>query len=656
MAKKDNLGLLQEIVSQLRTLNRSSVRDQLREAETTKRAEKLASVTEENTETNTGMIDAATDFQRRFIAGQARTEFNSRIKDKPASRNDQEALYKLLDSRLAPAALADNNQEFVGPPSPSGEGSRAEVARAEREEMMRKQWLNQRIFAILAEQRAREQDQTNARFDLDPMNQTAEDARASAEALEELAHHATQSGSIFTNDIHASSRLDTLIDFAKSTEARRLKERNNDMRSARERRLEAIGGPGSIGAGLGNLNQSMNLGFEDDEGGEGFGGMIPFIKNPLVAAGLGAGGAFGLKSLWNRWGKNFFKSANLGKAGAALKNPFKWMGLARMALVYAVTDQIIKGISTFAGEGEESDTSDGSAGAGDPGMLTENNLWTAFGVYEVTKWIQKRRGVAFGISVLAKKLFSGGVKGTIRFALMNAARAAGIFVLGSAAAISAPVWATIIVAGIVAWKWEAITNAIFGAADIDGDASTAAGIDALMTSQPELFTQDTNLTGKVDLALDNAKRVNERRIQEMFSHLDKDQKDYAERIKQITDLAITGGYTQETIDRLIDQSQGIYSEAPGQISRFDKIPKPGDLMAGGSPNGRTLGMTAAKRRRLRNLANVYDIPDELSDTGDADRQALIQNYQNKIAQLGDVVTNTVTNHYYQNETHSLGSR
>ena len=102
--------------------------------------------------------------------------------------------------------------------------------------MMRKQWLNQRIFAILAEQRAREQDQTNARLDLDPMNQTAEDARASAEALDELVHHATQSGSIFTNDIHATQRLDTLIAFARATEARRLKERNNDMRSAREKR------------------------------------------------------------------------------------------------------------------------------------------------------------------------------------------------------------------------------------------------------------------------------------------------------------------------------------------------------------------------------------------------------------------------------------
>ena len=43
---KNEVTLLQEIVGQLRTLNKSSVRDRLREAEEAKRAEKLAMVQE----------------------------------------------------------------------------------------------------------------------------------------------------------------------------------------------------------------------------------------------------------------------------------------------------------------------------------------------------------------------------------------------------------------------------------------------------------------------------------------------------------------------------------------------------------------------------------------------------------------------------------
>ena len=654
MAKKDNLGLLQEIVSQLRTLNRSSVRDQLREAEAAKRAEKLATVTEEGTETNVGLIDAATDFQRRFIAGQARTEFNSRIKDKPASRDDQEALYKLLDSRLAPAALADNNQIPAGAGEPSGEGSPAAEARAEREEMMRKQWLNQRIFAILAEQRAREQDQTNARFDLDPMNQTAEDARASAEALEELAHHATQSGSIFTNDIHATQRLDTLIAFAKATEERRLKERNNDMRTARENRLEGIGGPGSTGA-----TGAQAFGASADEDGEGGLFGIPGLSGLRAALGVGAGGAlFGavkfrtqlvgmMKKLIPNWKsvKGFPKLA---------MNPRNWSGILRKSMIarFALL------VGTVFGIGAIEDAEDAASDDGE-GFGISDGLWTALGAYQIwgaAKWIGVKTGIKLGIVAAAKKAFSGAAAGTLRFFLMRALTAAGVFAAGAVGIAGAPLWIGIAVAGIVAWKWDAITNAIFGAADIDGDASTAAGIDALAADSPQLFDIGTNLSGKVDLALDNAKRVNERRIQEMFSHLDKDQDDYAERIKQITDLAITGGYSQETIDRLIAQSQGIYE---GIYSGPNRFPLPGadDLMAGGSPNGRGRGtMSAEKRKRLRNLANVYQIGDEFSDTGDASRQDFIQNYQNKIAQVGDVVTNTVTNHYYQNETHALGTR
>ena len=73
MAKKTSEVLLQEVVGQLRQLNRSSVRDQLREAEATKRAESLMVHEEVQEEQQSMIIDGAEDFQRRFLAGQAKT-------------------------------------------------------------------------------------------------------------------------------------------------------------------------------------------------------------------------------------------------------------------------------------------------------------------------------------------------------------------------------------------------------------------------------------------------------------------------------------------------------------------------------------------------------------------------------------------------------
>ena len=97
MAKDQQIGLLSDIVNQLRQLNRSSVRDKLQENEQTKRTAKLAEVVEDSTVENTGLISSAQDFQRRFMAGQARTEFNAAIKDKKSTLAGQELLLKSSD-------------------------------------------------------------------------------------------------------------------------------------------------------------------------------------------------------------------------------------------------------------------------------------------------------------------------------------------------------------------------------------------------------------------------------------------------------------------------------------------------------------------------------------------------------------------------------
>ena len=86
MAKKTSEVLLQEVVGQLRQLNRSSVRDQLSEAEATKRAESLMVHEEVQEEQQSSIIDGAADFQRRFLAGQAKTFTDRKTQAKEVSR------------------------------------------------------------------------------------------------------------------------------------------------------------------------------------------------------------------------------------------------------------------------------------------------------------------------------------------------------------------------------------------------------------------------------------------------------------------------------------------------------------------------------------------------------------------------------------------
>lgn len=81
---KEGNALLKNIVSQLQQLNRANAKDLLRDAEALKRQESLAAANVVANETQGALVSDAQDFQRRFLAGQARTEFNAAIKDRPA--------------------------------------------------------------------------------------------------------------------------------------------------------------------------------------------------------------------------------------------------------------------------------------------------------------------------------------------------------------------------------------------------------------------------------------------------------------------------------------------------------------------------------------------------------------------------------------------
>jgi hypothetical protein len=83
MAGKTQETLLIEVVQLLRKQNKLSVRDRLREAEESKRAEKMQAMSEVAEENQIGIISGTEDFQRRFLAGQAKTFTDSATKDTP---------------------------------------------------------------------------------------------------------------------------------------------------------------------------------------------------------------------------------------------------------------------------------------------------------------------------------------------------------------------------------------------------------------------------------------------------------------------------------------------------------------------------------------------------------------------------------------------
>ena len=101
---KDNIGLLNEIVGQLRKLNQFSVRDKLQENEALKRSESLLGQGEVAEEGQSSLISDAQDFQRRFIAGQAKTFSDAKLtntllgKQKPSTLYNQEKLVAINTS------------------------------------------------------------------------------------------------------------------------------------------------------------------------------------------------------------------------------------------------------------------------------------------------------------------------------------------------------------------------------------------------------------------------------------------------------------------------------------------------------------------------------------------------------------------------------
>ena len=110
MAGKTQEALLSEVVGLLRKQNQLSTRDRLRESEEAKRQEKIALQGEVAGEQQSNIIGGAEDFQRRFLAGQAKSFTDSARKDTPVGaiqRDSKDLLTRIADALENSADMAN---------------------------------------------------------------------------------------------------------------------------------------------------------------------------------------------------------------------------------------------------------------------------------------------------------------------------------------------------------------------------------------------------------------------------------------------------------------------------------------------------------------------------------------------------------------------
>ena len=122
---------IQQVIAELRQLNKSSKKDMIREKEALERQERLATGQEEVVASNSDAVDATTDFRRRFIAGQAKQLLNKgKITapdkdDKPATRGLQRKQIEIANKTFALfAKQAGNAAENAREGGGKGEGEK----------------------------------------------------------------------------------------------------------------------------------------------------------------------------------------------------------------------------------------------------------------------------------------------------------------------------------------------------------------------------------------------------------------------------------------------------------------------------------------------------------------------------------------------------
>ena len=421
MAKTQE-ALLSEVVSLLRKQNQLSTRDRLRESEEAKRQEKLTETTTDTQATTGMMIDSATDFQRRYLAGQAKT-ITDRMSGNAPTGSRQETIEGHLDNMRGVLYSEDGHLKNI--------------------------WF--RLGTILSVQ------QETLRlfyrgFKLDQQE--------------------------FVNE---------------------KRWRLNQMRSANEARLENIN-PQLAMAGAGGVGGTLALPEPEEGGGSGFGNA--FGASALTVAALAV-----MKKLKTAFKFVFGLPKRIGLAlrlagvtifskflKTAKGKPFlKNVGRIRawpIILAAMVANSFYSGItSAFADDQTGGNPHQDSATAEDQSMLDKvlgnNILNTGLNVWlgwSVANWLTKGK-LGAGLALFAKKAWHVSKAGVLGKFLLRALAAAG----GAAVGLSAPVWGSILAAGLIAYHWDAISGALKNSWDLNfgaiGTASTPGGMELELASK-----------------------------------------------------------------------------------------------------------------------------------------------------------------------------
>ena len=397
MAKDDNKqgnSLLGSIVSELKQLNRASVKDKLRDAEALKRAESLAASQVMQAQESGAIVTDAQDFQRRFLAGQSRTEFNAAIKERPAKYFAQQTLIRhseiqteyLKDISAMATQGVIENYHFLN----------------EISELISKRW-------------------TSSKPAKPASSSTGGTGGFSSEMLASVNLVKVNSDALVQTSSKIKNINHQILDFLKADKLDRLQQFNTSQRSAEEARREAIKN-GRRGSGTG-----MPTGSGTGEEGEEVGGIFNWLKNnQKIAGGIGAVALF---RKWFGFGtkRGFIKTMKLrfkllgrklfpkSKPGLS-KNPRMWPLLLVGIIASSFANAGDAAVDEFSAE--QSDTADGSAGASpdgsDASIFTFNNAVNAALIASMLPLKSMRTRVVAGMKLGLTKMFKGAGKNTLR--------------------------------------------------------------------------------------------------------------------------------------------------------------------------------------------------------------------------------------------------
>ena len=520
MAKKTSEVLLQEVVGQLRQLNRSSVRDQLREAEATKRAESLMVHEEVQEEQQSMIIDGAEDFQRRFLAGQAKT-FTDRKTQRPGSKLfAQENLQRTADLDLGYSLDITNHLFALG-------------------EIATKQWRELEAIFI--------------------------NTQAMRHALESIVDEGIKKkGSLYVHDLSVQESIGEVLKFDESRANELDRQRNNDLRSQIENRREGGGGGmGMLGAGAAG---GGGLGMEMIDAAEG-GGFIGnawknLKKSPWLALALASPLLLfsKVRGMFGRAGAAIFagfaRFRGVFTNRRLLSNPMNWRKILVSGVVYSA---LAAWSLLFDDEtqGPNSDTFDNAdidlSAAPTTGNWWSNSstldkafmAWLGWDAVRLTSWgLKKTIGTTLG-GLMRAAWGSVGRIG-IGFWLMRALSSAGLIAAGVAGLATWPVWVAVLGAGVAWWQWDRITSFLAGEGSDEGIAqiTDAGGLAKGIIDANNLKKFDFS-----ESAFDGAGLMIKQQ-EDAVANLIASTRDNAEYRDQIIQTLVEGGWSKEKLFEL----------------------------------------------------------------------------------------------------------